>query len=123
MLDSNPKKAPEKGKWEFWKVDFSKKDIKTGTPAIEYADYLDALRITPNGSLAIQFNEKSPMYGKQGCGRIYYVPEEYYNSSSSPVFMLTNKKKYGYIIRQKVEPISSTEEIALIALASSSWSN
>jgi hypothetical protein len=123
MLESNPNKRPESGKWDFWKVDFSKKDLKTGCPAIQYCDYLDALRITPTGKLAIHFNDKSPMHGTQRGGHVYYVPEEYYNSSNSPVFRLTNKKSYGYIIRRKVEPISTTEQLGLIALASSGWSN
>lgn len=109
-------KSPLFGKYDFWKIDFSKTDIKTGEPCIKKCDedFIQALRITPSKKLAIQY---CYAFGRKP--KIYYVDERYYTASDSPVWFPTINKKYGYIIREKTVEISVQEQLALIELVNS----
>jgi|688.fasta_scaffold1103775_1 hypothetical protein len=101
MKDKNPKKNPEIGKWEFWKV---------SQKGIELYPHMVALRITPSNNLVARYVDRL------GTPKLFYIPEEYWNSSSSPLWFPTINKPYGFFIRHKQIPLTKTEELALIEL-------
>lgn len=114
MRDDNPKKMPELGKWEFFKVDTRYPDYKYFKD-----DRLEALRITASNQLVIRY-KKEYVFNRT---KLLYVPFEHWNSSSSPIWFPTNKKEYGFFIRSKHEPLITTEALALISFCKSLKSN
>lgn len=80
-------------KFRIWKVDFTKKYVKTGEPVITEVFYFKVLGFTKNYSLVIvdNFNTKR------------WIKEEFYNSINAPIWFETTNKKYGYIFRAQTD--------------------
>ncbi len=113
MRDDNPKKYTVTNRFDFYQIDF--RNSKDSEPSIRLCDpdFIKALRITPSNNLAV-------IYGLEKYRRkIVYIPFEYWSSSWSPIWFETSKKKYGYIIREKTDPISTSQQLALIAAVTS----
>ena len=108
-------------RFDFWHIDFRKMNVKNNLPAITKCDntFINALRITKSQNLVVEYGQRFNGSSKS----LHYVPFDFWNSSSSPVWFPTNKKKYGFMIREKVESISSTELLGLISVIESKEKN
>ncbi len=110
MRHDNKQAWTQVNNWDIWKIDFNEKKINNG---VQKVDYVRALRFTKSENLVLEFTYPGSR------PKLKYVPKLYWESSDSPIWFPTNNQKKGYIIRSRVESVSTQQQLSLISFIKS----
>lgn len=96
----------------FYKVDFSKCNELETEPKVYHFELFEPIGITVNGSLIVLDNRSKTRQKNGGKPKKFWIKEEYFNSTDSPIYFETINKNYGFIVREVFPNQDITKVIA-----------